>query len=135
MVIEHVPDPLAFCSEVFRVLKPGGTLCLRTSNQLSYLGLAASVIPNSMHARVLKMTRDPRTEADIFPTLYRCNTKFKLRKTLRQAGFERVVVKGFGGEPTYLRFSKLAYFAGLLYVRFLPDFLQQTLFAFATRPA
>ena len=40
-VLEHVDDPDLFFSELRRVLRPGGHLCLRTTNVFSYFGLAA----------------------------------------------------------------------------------------------
>ena len=40
-VLEHVEDPDAFFAECRRVIRPGGYLCMRTTNAMSYFGLAA----------------------------------------------------------------------------------------------
>lgn len=53
-VIEHVPEPGAFLSEIFRILKPGGWCATvtpnRTSLQASLFGPGwRSVIPDHMH--------------------------------------------------------------------------------------
>ena len=34
-VIEHIPDPVSFASEIFRILKPGGLMVLKTPNSLA----------------------------------------------------------------------------------------------------
>jgi SAM-dependent methyltransferase len=52
-VIEHLRDPETLFSEAQRVLMPRGYLCIRTTNRLSYIGVAAKVVPNTHHARVL----------------------------------------------------------------------------------
>lgn len=38
-VIEHVPDPFKAMEELFRVLKPGGTLILTTPNKIWYFAI------------------------------------------------------------------------------------------------
>lgn len=71
---EHIADPLGFCSEIARVLKPGGWVCARTPHFYSALVAVSSLIPNSLHARVLKVVQDGRAERDVFPTVYKLNT-------------------------------------------------------------
>jgi len=79
-VLEHVEQPEPFFQECRRTLKPGGYLCIRTSNALSYISLLARLIPNRFHAAVLDRALATRRKTeDIFPTVYRCNTRGRLR--------------------------------------------------------
>ena len=131
-VLEHLPDPTAFFAEARRLLKPGGHLCLRTSNVLSYFGLAARLVPASRRKQVLHRARPDRKDEDSFPTLYRCNTVFAIRRTLAAQGFDGVAF-GHESEPCYLGFSRLAYRFGVWHQRWAPGFLRPAIFAFARR--
>ena len=131
-VLEHLPDPGAFFAEARRLLKPGGHLCLRTSNVLSYFGLAALLVPASRRERVLHRARPDRRDEDSFPTLYRCNTVFAIRHAMAEQGFDGVAF-GHESEPKYLGFSRIAYGLGVWHQRFAPGFLRPSIFAFATR--
>jgi SAM-dependent methyltransferase len=130
-VLEHVERPAAFFSEAHRVLRKGGYLCIRTPNAWGYVALASRLVPNRLHAKVLaRVEEDPKDEADVFPTHYRCNSIPRLRRMLGERGFDHVVY-GYDAEPGYLHFSKLAYRLGVLHQRFAPRFLSPALFAFA----
>jgi SAM-dependent methyltransferase len=132
-VLEHVEDPVNFFSECSRVLKPGGYLCLRTSNTLSYAGLAARLIPNRYHAAVLRrLVAHPRRDADVFPTRHRCNTVFKIRRMLTRFGFDHYVY-GYHSQPTSLSFSRILYTLGVVHQHIAPHYLKPTIFAFARR--
>lgn len=131
-VLEHVTDPNAFFRECRRVLKPGGYLLLRTPNKFSYIALAARIIPNRYHGRVVTKVHATRHAHDVFPTVYRCNTRGALRESLRHHGFVGTVYR-HEGEPSYLSFSDFAYHIGTIVHRFMPDVLKSTLFAFARR--
>jgi SAM-dependent methyltransferase len=132
-VVEHLADPAAFFAEMRRLLKPGGHLCIRTSNQWSYIGLAARLVPNRKHAQVLGHVQADRRECDVFPTFYRANSLWSLRRWLRTNGFDHAVY-GHDCEPRYLEFSRLAYWMGVLHQRFAPSWLRPALFAFAKKP-
>ena len=132
-VLEHVQDPAAFFAECRRTLKPGGYLCLRTSNRLNYLSLLARLIPNRLHARVLDRVLPPwKNQEDVFPTVYRCNTRGRLRRMLDRHGLDHCVY-GYEAEPYHLGFSRLAYFCGVLHQRLAPNLCKTTLFAFARK--
>lgn len=128
-VLEHVERPEAFFREARRVLRDGGTICVRTPNAWNYIALVSRLVPDRLHAGVLAKVQDGRKEEDVFPTLYRCNTIGTLRARLSENGFDHVVY-GYDAEPSYLSFSKIAYFFGVLWQRFAPAFLRSALFAF-----
>ena len=128
-VLEHIDDPPRFFSEIRRVLKDGGFLCIRTPNRWSYVALMACLIPNKYHSKVVSVAQDGRKAEDVFPTVFKCNTIGKLRGMMRRHGFDAVVY-GYESEPSYLSFSTFAYFLGVLHQRLAPGFLKPALFAF-----
>ncbi|MGE5745623.1 MAG: class I SAM-dependent methyltransferase [Gemmatimonadota bacterium] len=132
-VLEHVSDPEHFFAECRRVIKPGGFLCLRTTNAWSYSGIAARLIPNRYHAAVIRRVyANPRGGEDVFPTVYRCNTVFKLRRALSRAGFDHCVY-GYQSQPSSLGFSPFFYFWGVVHQHLAPGMVKPTLFAFARK--
>ena len=131
-VVEHVDDPDAFFAEAARVLKPGATLGIRTINARSYLGLASRLVPSRMHAGALRRLQPARASEDVFPTVYRCNTRRRLRSALERHGFDSVVY-GTEDEPSYLAFSPVAYRLGLAHRRLAPAAMKVGLVAWARR--
>jgi SAM-dependent methyltransferase len=128
-VMEHVADPAGFFSEARRVLKDGGYLCIRTPNRWGYVAIAATLVPNRYHSRVTSAVQDGRKQEDVFPTLYRCNTVGKMRQMMQAHGLDAVVYP-YEAEPSYLSFSRIAYFFGVLHQRYAPRFMKPALFAF-----
>ena len=133
-VLEHVEDPESFFGQCRRILKPGGYLCIRTPNVMSYFGLMSMLIPNRRHAAVLERVQDSRKHEDVFPTVYKCNTRRKIRRMFRKHGLVGCVY-GYEAEPSYLSFSRLFYALGVLHQKLAPKALKVTLFAFAERQA
>ena len=131
-VIEHLEQPQLFFSEAWRSLKPGGYVCIRTPNLWGYVALLSRLIPNPSHNQVLSKVKERTNVRDVFPTLYRCNTIPALDRQMEACGFAHIVY-GFGAEPAYLSFSKIAYWLGVLYQRYAPGFLQPVLFAFGQK--
>jgi len=128
-VLEHIENPVQFFGEIHRVLRSGGLLCVRTPNRWSYIALAATLIPNKYHSKVTSLVQDSRKDEDVFPTVYKCNSIRKLKSIMEKNGF-KCVVYGYEAEPSYLSFSTIAYFFGVLHQRFAPGFLEPAIFAF-----
>jgi SAM-dependent methyltransferase len=128
-VLEHLVDIPPFFSEVHRVLKNNGFLCIRTPNRWGYIALIARLIPNRYHSKFISNIGGKRKQGDVFPVLYRCNTLGKIRAMLKQNKLDGVVY-GYSPEPTYLSFSSIAYALGVLHQKICPGFLKTTLFAF-----
>ena len=128
-VLEHIANPDDFFGNVRRVLRKRGCICLRTPNVWGYVALASRLVPNRLHARLLSRAQKQRHEADVFPTVYRCNSIPALRRMLRSHGFDAVVY-GYEAQPSYLDFSKALYGLGVLHQKLAPGFLKPALFAF-----
>jgi SAM-dependent methyltransferase len=128
-VLEHLQDPGAFFREAGRVLVKGGFVCIRTPNVLSYPGLVSRLVPDRYRKPLLFAAQPERRAGDAFPTFYRCNTIWALRRQMEANGFQAVVV-GHDPEPSYLGFSKLAYALGVLSRKLAPSFLRVSIFAF-----
>jgi len=131
-VLEHVEDPESFFSESRRALKPGGHLCVRTTNARSYIGLISRAVPNNLHVSVLRKAKHCKKEEDIFPTVYRCNTRRKITSMLDKYGFDNCVYE-YEAEPYYLSFSRVFYRLGVLHQRFALRRFKAGLFAFARK--
>jgi ubiquinone/menaquinone biosynthesis C-methylase UbiE len=128
-VLEHIADPDLFFSEVHRVLKNKGFLCLRTSNRWNYFAVFASLIPNKFHAKITSFVQQNRKESTVFPTYYRCNSIKKINKMMKKNGFN-CVVYGYEAEPSYLSFSPIAYFLGVLHQKFAFGMIKPAIFGF-----
>lgn len=87
-VLEHVDDPASFVTEVTRLLKPGGWFMARTPNRYGLIAIAASVIPNRLHTRVLSRLQPDRKEIDVFPTRYRMNTRSAINRWFGKDHYE-----------------------------------------------
>jgi hypothetical protein len=87
-------------------------------------------VPNRYHTKVTSYVQNNRREEDVFPTVYKCNSIRKLKKMMKNNGFAESVVYGYEAEPSYLSFSRIAYYLGVLHQRLAPRFLCPALFAF-----
>ncbi len=131
-VLEHILEPVGFLREAVRILKPEGVLCIRTTNALGYVGLAASALPKRWHRQILRETQSSRQPKDIFPTYYRCNTRKKLDSALRDLGFDACVYT-YAAEPSYFGSSATALAATVRLQRWTPRSFWPTIFAFARK--
>ena len=73
--LEHIVDAKFYAGEIARVLKAGGWFCALTPNRWGQIALAASLVPERMHAPVLRRLVPHRKEKDTFATVYRMNTR------------------------------------------------------------
>lgn len=97
---EHIADPDACACELGRLLKPGGWLCAWTPSRWGIIGLGGRLVPNRLHAAVLRHLEPGRREQDIFPTVYKMNTHNALRRLFPEPAF-RHASYSFSGPPAY----------------------------------
>ena len=132
-VLEHVEDPISFFREAARVLRPGGYLCMRTPNFLGYGALITWLIPNRFHKAILARVQPDRKSIDVFPTWYRCNTFWRIKRVLKQVGLEPFVYS-IEGEPGNLQSFGPLYRIAAALVPHLPSLFKSTLLVFACKP-
>jgi SAM-dependent methyltransferase len=104
-VVEHIAEPSLFLSEVCRVLKPGGRFLFATPNYMYYQSLVASVMPNGLKKRIIKVL-EGRAEQDIFQTHYRMNTRWRVTNLLRAADMDIESLETIECPPEFARLGR-----------------------------
>jgi SAM-dependent methyltransferase len=119
-VLEHVQEADVWAKELARVVKPGGWICAWTPNKWGMVGVGARIVPNRYHVAVLHkvLKKTARGEEDIFPTVYRMNTRRTLRRLFRPEAFLHATY-AFSGPIGYVDRSRLAILVAKIY-RALP---------------
>ena len=118
MVMEHVEDPEAFCSRLYRALKPGGTYYFSTPNIRHYFTFTARFLKKmNVDEWVLAMIRKQDLDEYHYPVQYRFNSESQVNDIAKRTGFQSAEfayievegpVKYFPG-PTKLLFHALAW--------------------------
>ena len=124
---EHIRTPEPTAAELVRVLRPGGYICARTPSRYGYVALAASLVPNRLHAAALRRLQPHKAAEDTFPTAYRLNTPAQLRRCFPGCTVNHFF---FSGEPAYSFDNPLIYRSFRLLHRLLPGPLNANLCAF-----
>jgi len=88
-MVEHIPNPEIVAAEVYRVLKPGGSLVVATNSFYHPMMLFSWVFPARMRDWLKKVLLPSFIEEDTFPTYYRFNGLGRIHKTMTAAGFEK----------------------------------------------
>jgi len=98
-VFEHIDDPRKVCEEFYRVLRPGGRALINTNSVFNPF-----MFPNKfLSIRQREWIKEKlRIESEgTYPAPYRINTKRRLVKYLRAAGFVNIRVYRWGVPPMY----------------------------------
>ena len=94
-VVEHVSMPVTFLAAMHECLKPGGSAFIITPNVFHYFG-AVAFIARRLHVDewVVRHARDQATLHDQhFPVQYRMNSRGRLTRVARRAGFRSVEIR------------------------------------------
>lgn len=115
-VLEHLEHPERVFSEVSRVLRPGGRWLILTPNFYDYASIAAWLVPNRFHGRIVERT-EGRPEVDTFPTVYKANTARDIQQLAHRAGLIVDSLEYWGQYPNYLAFHPLPFLVGSAYAK------------------
>jgi SAM-dependent methyltransferase len=128
-VFEHISDAAGVSGELDRVLKPGGWLCVRTTNRNGYVAIANRITPERFRKRLILAAHPENKESDIFTPYYRMNTLRELRRLFPFDRYQHAVF-GFDSEPQY-HFNRRLMFLALMVVHALtPPSFRNTLMCF-----
>jgi SAM-dependent methyltransferase len=117
-VLEHVTDPLTHFREAFRVLRCGGTYCFRTPNLWHYVTLGSKLLPHSGHLRIANRLRRLDSDAhDPWRTVYRANTRRRLRYLATKTAWRVDELRMIEAEPSYGAAHPLLFYPMMAYER------------------
>ncbi len=117
-VMEHITEPGAVFAEIARVLKPQGLCLALTANKWDYASLIARIIPNRFHPWIVHRT-EGREEQDVFPTVYKVNTRRDVEFYAARHGLEVAEFRYLGQYPSYFMFNGTLFFLATLYQKLI----------------
>lgn len=138
-VMEHLPRVEDAYREIARVLRPGGVYVYTTPSIFDYGSIAALVIPNRFHGRIVNAT-EGRPEEDVFPTVFGSNSLGAIERHARQAGLKVREARYIGQYPSYLVFNRALFWLGSMYQKAIEKLaltrpLQGWIFCVLEKPA
>lgn len=101
-VLEHIEYPIKLFNECRRALKPGGKVIFLTPSRFDYVSIAAEIIPNSFHGKIVNAT-EGRDESDTFPTFYRINSFHQFKRVSNRTGLKILSFKYLDQSPYILK--------------------------------
>jgi SAM-dependent methyltransferase len=138
-VMEHLEQPEAAYAEIARVLKPGGVYVFTTPSIYDYGSVAALLIPNRFHARIVSAT-EGRAGEDVFPTVFGSNSRRAITRQADDCGLAVRELDYIGQYPSYLVFNRALFWLGSMYQKAIEKFdvtkpLQGWIFCVLEKPA
>lgn len=109
MVFEHLKEPIIQLEEIYRILKPGGTLLFHTTNSFGYCTIGAKIVPAFIKDRLVWIL-EGRKEEDVFPAYYRINSPKTIRKLAELAGFHISQIKMISSSAQFVMIPPLVFF-------------------------
>lgn len=92
MVAEHVSDPHLLAEEISQSLVQNGILVILTVWNAAPITWISKLTPHSLHYPIKKIFWGGE-EKDTFPTLYKMNTRKKLRSIFENVGLETLALR------------------------------------------
>jgi 2-polyprenyl-3-methyl-5-hydroxy-6-metoxy-1,4-benzoquinol methylase len=102
MVAEHIEQPDRVVVHLATLVKPGGRVVLITPNKWSPATIASALIPSRLHPAITRFLWGTKDE-DVFPAVYRMNTRRTLRTLFERHGFREA---GFHYCPNCTTFQR-----------------------------
>ena len=112
--VEHLMAPKKFFQEVFRILAPGGTFVIMTSNLASLPILISKLSPLGLHQWIYRHLYSNQSPTENFPTFYRANTGRMLTHMLGECRFRNINITYYSF-PQYWATLKITFPIGILY--------------------
>jgi len=125
-VFEHIENPITFYTEINRILKKSGVLCVRTPHKFNYVSIISNILEgSSLKDFLLNKTQPGKKE--YFKSYYRLNTKNKINKIFKYYS-KKIFI--FTPDPAYYFSSKL-FFIFFRFIHFIfPKFFSGILICF-----
>ena len=103
MVAEHVENPDAVVASLSRLMKSGGRVVIYTPNRWTPASMIAAIVPYRWHPTITRFLWNTKDE-DVFPTVYRMNTRKCLRDVFKKHGFRELEFEYLANCTTFQRF-------------------------------
>jgi SAM-dependent methyltransferase len=131
-VFEHLESPGQFAQDMERVVKRGGWVCARTINRWGLVGIAARLLPNRVHANIVRKFIPFANTADVFPVHYRLNSMKDIERWFSRDKWENCSFV-LNTTPRYFGASRMIFRLTELYQKFVPHQLSTDLLIFLRR--